>query len=119
MAQANRQAKVLRIGIIQDGKIVQERQIRAGDPVTIGESTKCTFVLPKTHLRPSEFVLFKPTPKGYQLQFTSEMAGKISGSSSSSPASSGSAVSSLKKVFDDPSTVKKDGVATLLLTDQD
>ena len=32
MATQNRQTKVLRIGIIQDGKIVQERLIKAATP---------------------------------------------------------------------------------------
>jgi hypothetical protein len=110
MAQQNRQAKVLRIGVIQDGQMVDERQIKAGDPVTIGESTKATFVMPKVQLGSSEFTLFKPTPKGYVLQFTGEMSGKISG---------GTAVTALKKLYDDPSTPKKDGVASLPLGEQD
>jgi len=111
MAQQNRaQSKVLRIGIIQDGKIVQERQVKGGELVTIGESAKATFVVPKTHLNNPEFPLFKPTPKGYVLNFTGEMNGKIS---------SGTAVSALKKLYDDPSTPKKDGIATIPLGDSD
>lgn len=110
MATQNRQTKVLRIGVIQDGKIVQERLIKAGDPVTIGESPKNTFVFPKTQLKTPEFTLFKPSGKGYILQFTDSMNGKIS---------AGGAVVALKKLIDDPSVAKKNGVATLPLTDQD
>ncbi len=77
------QHKVLRIGIVQDGKIVQERLIKAGEPVTVGESTKNTFVLPPGDL-PKRFSLFVPKGKGkskgngYVLQFSDGMRGKIS-----------------------------------------
>ena len=105
-----RQNKVLRIGIIQDGKIVQERLIKANETVTIGESTKNTFVLPKSTLPTPSFVLFKPSPKGYTLAFTDAMKGKIS---------SGAAVVALQKAAEDPNVTKKDGVFTLPLTEQD
>ncbi|MEQ1503627.1 MAG: AgmX/PglI C-terminal domain-containing protein [Myxococcota bacterium] len=110
MAAQNRQGKVLRIGIIQDGNIVQERLIKPGESVTIGESPKNTFVFPKTHLRAGEFTLFKATNKGYQLQFTDKMVGKIS---------AGGAVVQLKKLSEDPSTATSNGVATVPLSDQD
>ena len=77
------QSKVLRIGIVQDGKIVQERLIKAGEPVTVGDSTKNTFVLPPGDL-PKRFNLFVPKGggkgkgNGYVLQFSEGMRGKIS-----------------------------------------
>lgn len=80
MAQPKRQAqqKVLRIGVVQDGKIVQERLIKAGEQVTVGESTKNTFVFPPTTL-PRRFMLFQPKKGGgYILHFTEEMKGKVS-----------------------------------------
>lgn len=81
MAKAKRQQaqqKVLRIGVVRDGKIVQESLIKAGEPVTVGESTKNTFVFPQTTL-PKRFMLFQPKKGGgYILHFTDEMAGKIS-----------------------------------------
>jgi len=110
MASQSRQAKVLRIGIIQDGKIVQERLIKAGESVSVGESAKNTFVFPKTHLPTAEFVLFKASGNGYILQFTDKMRGKIS---------SGGAVVALQKLVNDPSVSRKDGVAQLPLTQQD
>ncbi len=110
MASQTRQAKVLRIGIIQDGKIVQERLIKAGEPVTVGESAKNTFVFPKTHLDAPEHVLFKASGNGYILQFTEKMKGKIS---------SGGAVVALQKLATDPSVSKKDGLIQLPLTQQD
>lgn len=109
MAKA-RQSKVLRIGVIQDGKIVQERLLKAGEPVTIGESAKATFMLPKTGLPSPEFKLFEPSSEGYVLRFTSEMKGKIS---------SGGAVVALSKLRGDNS-IKREGDSWLLsLTEQD
>ena len=110
MASQARPAKVLRIGIIQDGKIVQERLIKAGENVSVGESAKNTFVFPKTHLTAAEFVLFKASGNGYVLQFTEEMKGKIS---------SGGAVVALQKLATDTSVSRKDGVLQLPLTQQD
>lgn len=110
MASQTRQAKVLRIGIIQDGKIVQERLIKAGEPVSVGESAKNTFVFPKTHLASAEHLLFKVSGNGYILQFTEKMKGKIS---------SGGAVVALQKLASDPSVSKKDGLILLPLTQQD
>lgn len=109
-AQARQAAKVLRIGIIQDGKIVQERLIKSGESVTVGESAKNTFVFPKTHLPSAEFAIFKASGKGYVLQFTDKMRGKIS---------SGGAVVALQKLVGDPSVTRKSGVAQLPLTIQD
>ncbi len=81
MAKAKRQSlqqKVLRIGVVQDGKIVQERLIKAGEEVTVGESTKNLFVFPPTSL-PKRFQLFQPKKGGgYILHFTDGMEGKIS-----------------------------------------
>lgn len=102
--------KVLRIGIIQDGKIVQERLIKYGEPVSVGESAKNTFVFPKTHLPKAEYALFSMTPKGYMLNFTEKMRGKIS---------SGGAVVGLDKLRADPSVTKGNGRWRLALTEQD
>lgn len=109
MAAQSRETKVLRIGIIQDGKIVQERLVKAGESVTVGESAKNMFVFPKTHL-PGEFTLFHASNKGYALHFTEEMKGKIS---------SGGAVVALQKLSKDPSVQKQGNVFVLPLTQQD
>ena len=80
MAQPQRQTqqKVLRIGIVQDGKIVQERLIKATESVTVGESTKNTFVFPPTSL-PKRFQLFQAKKGGgYIMHFTDGMQGKVS-----------------------------------------
>jgi hypothetical protein len=78
MAKEHQLKKVLRIGIIQDGKIVQERLIKAGEPVSVGESAKNTFVFPATRLPSAEFLLFGATNDGYALRVTEHMRGKIS-----------------------------------------
>lgn len=69
--------KVLRIGLIQGGKILEERLIRAGQSVTIGESTKNTFVLPSSFL-PKQYRLFVARGPQYHLVFTEQMQGKVS-----------------------------------------
>lgn len=72
-----RHQKVLRIGIIQDGKLVQERFVKHGDPVTVGESPKNTFVFPKTSIEQAEFTLFAYRGQQYHLRLTEGMKGKM------------------------------------------
>ena len=110
MAAQAQQAKVLRIGIIQDGKIVQERLIKQGENVNVGESPKNTFVFPKTALPRAEFPLFTAKNGAYQLQFSEQMKGKIS---------SGGAVVALDKLKSDPSVSKQGDVWRLPLTEND
>jgi len=110
MASQAQQAKVLRIGIIMDGKIVQERLIKAGQTVTVGESAKNGFVLPKSHLPKAEFPIFVAKGNTYVLNFTEQMKGKIS---------SNGAVVGLEKVRTDPSVPQQQGIWKLPLSDQD
>jgi hypothetical protein len=70
--------KILRIGIIQNGKIVEERLVRKRENVTVGQSTKNTFVVPASNALPRTFVLFELTPAGYALNFTDAMDGRVS-----------------------------------------
>jgi hypothetical protein len=67
---------VLRIGILQGGKIVHERLIKAGQSVTIGESEKNTFVF-KAHQLPKRHTLFRSKGEQLALCFTDEMGGMI------------------------------------------
>src|SRR5262245_8876295 len=71
--------KILRIGIIQGGKIVEERLVRKRDNVTVGQSTRNTFVIP-TDALPRSFLLFEVSghTHGYSLNFTDGMDGRIS-----------------------------------------
>lgn len=70
------EGKVLRIGIIRGPRIVDERLVRAGQDVTVGESERNTFVLPPSHL-PPQHKLFVARPDGYYLAFDGRMRGKV------------------------------------------
>ncbi len=69
--------KVLRIGIIVEGKIVQERLVRAGTSVTLGGPTS-TFDVTGTGL-PEGFELFAyhKADKAYALQAPAEVDGRM------------------------------------------
>ncbi len=69
--------KVLRIGIVQAGKVVHERLVAPGQSVSIGESPKSTFVVPAKSI-PKKFVLFVAKGDKYFLNYTDAMKGKIS-----------------------------------------
>ena len=60
-------AKVLRIGVVVEGKIVQERLIRAGEAVSVGEGPRNTFVLAGTRLGEGQTVF---SVKGRQYALT-------------------------------------------------
>lgn len=71
------QPKVLRIGVLQGGKVVQERVVKAGQDVTIGESPRCTFVVTGKGV-PKRYSIFTFKSGQYQFAFTQEMDGKLS-----------------------------------------
>ncbi len=70
------QTKVLRIGVLLGGKVVQERLVRPGSDVTIGSSPRNTFVVDAKGV-PTRTTLF--TSKGHKtsLCFTEAMKGKV------------------------------------------
>jgi outer membrane biosynthesis protein TonB len=76
MAQKN-DRKILRIGIIQNGKIIEERLLRKRDPVTIGQSPRNTFVLPTSPF-PRSHGLFELKGGVYHLVFKDTMEGRVS-----------------------------------------
>jgi len=69
-------AKVLRVGVIRDGKIIEERQIRHPSPVTIGQDGANTFVIPASEL-PASFPVFDHRNGQYTLLFTDRMNGRV------------------------------------------
>ena len=69
--------KILRIGIILGGKIVEERLIRTRETVTIGQSAKNTFSIPAPEL-PKTWPLFSAQQGKYSLHFAEGMDGRIS-----------------------------------------
>ena len=69
--------RVLRIGVIQGGKIVEEQIARRRENVSIGQSEKNTFVIPHPKL-PGKFVLFEIKSGKYILNIKDFIGGKIS-----------------------------------------
>ncbi len=69
--------RILRIGVLLGGKIVEERLIRERAPVTIGQSMKNTFSIPVEGL-PLEFTLFAIDENKYSLRFLGKMDGRVS-----------------------------------------
>lgn len=68
--------KVLRIGLIQNGKIVEERVIRTRETVSIGTSERNHFIIQSPGL-PSRFELFQLVGQDYILNFTEQMTGRV------------------------------------------
>jgi hypothetical protein len=68
--------KVLRIGLIQSGKIVEERIVRKRETVSVGPSEKNHFIVQATNL-PSRFELFQLVGNDYILNFTADMKGRV------------------------------------------
>jgi len=68
--------KVLRIGLVQGGKVIEERVIKQRTHVTVGPSEKSTFVLPTKSLPPT-FKLFELVGNDYCLNFIEGMTGRV------------------------------------------
>ncbi len=68
--------KILRVGVIQGGKIIEERHLRKRDNVTVGQEAKNTFVVPASNLPPS-FPVFEFKTNQYFLVFTEQMDGRV------------------------------------------
>ncbi|HUL61386.1 MAG TPA: AgmX/PglI C-terminal domain-containing protein [Anaeromyxobacteraceae bacterium] len=75
---AERQAKALRVGVIQGGKIVEERVVPARQPVSIGTSPRNTIVVPQSDL-PATFQIFSWSGDRYVLAFAEGMEGRVQG----------------------------------------
>lgn len=70
--------RILRIGVLLGGKIVEERLIRERTAVSIGQSMRNTFSIPIEGL-PLEFTLFALDERGkYHLRFLQKMDGRLS-----------------------------------------
>ncbi len=76
--QAALRPRILRIGVLLGGKIIEERLIRERTSVTLGQSMKNTFSVPVEGL-PLEFTLFAlGNNNQYSLRFLSKMDGRLS-----------------------------------------
>ena len=69
--------RILRIGVLLGGKIIEERLIRERVPVTIGQSAKNTFSIALENL-PREWTMFALDDGQYRLQFGPKMDGRVS-----------------------------------------
>jgi outer membrane biosynthesis protein TonB len=68
--------KIMRIGIVQGGRIVEERLVRKRESISIGQSSRNMFVVPADAL-PKEWMLFQQTPRGYVAHFADAMDARI------------------------------------------
>lgn len=68
--------KVLRIGVIQGGKIIEERIIRNRETVSVGTTEKNTFTIVAPNF-PARFELFPMSGGTYKLNFIDGMEGRI------------------------------------------
>ena len=75
-AVASSGPKVLRIGLIQGGRVVEERIIKQHTTVTIGANEKNMFVIAGGDL-PASFRLFELVGSDYHLNFTAAMKGRL------------------------------------------
>lgn len=79
--QPNPSAKVLRIGLFQNNRIIEERLLRTAKTVTIGSDISKrvdnTFVVPASDL-PKSVMVFEASKAGqYVLHFTTQMTGRV------------------------------------------
>jgi TonB family protein len=75
MSDGNKK-RVLRLGIIQGGNIVEERLLRNRDTISIGQGPRNTFIVPIPQL-PKSYTLFESTSNGYHLIYEEHMEGRI------------------------------------------
>jgi outer membrane biosynthesis protein TonB len=68
--------KLLRVGIVQGGRILEERHV-LGEDVTLGHDAKNTIVLPPSEALPAKFALFEYRNNQYQLVFDDTMHGRV------------------------------------------
>lgn len=68
--------KVLRVGLVLGGKVIEERVIKQRTHVTIGPSEKSTFVTPGKNV-PSNFRLFELVGNDYVLNVLDSMTGRL------------------------------------------
>jgi hypothetical protein len=77
--RSTRPTKILRIGVLLGGRLVEERLVRDHGRITIGQSARSTFVVPDEALG-RETTFFEPTATGYRLVLAGGMDGFVGGS---------------------------------------
>lgn len=76
MATKQAREKILRVGIIQNGRIIEERLLRNREAVSVGQKLTNTFVIASNAFPPS-FSMFDIKGGKYQLNYTGKMSGRI------------------------------------------
>ena len=68
--------KVLRIGVVQGGRVTEERIIKQRTTVTVGSNERAVFVIPSQAVPPM-FKLFELVGSDYHLNFLDGMTGRV------------------------------------------
>ncbi len=74
--ESDKSQKVLRIGIIQGGKIIEERRLKKRENVTVGSAPGCSFVVSSAQV-PKQFTVFEYSGNKHYLRWVDGMEGKI------------------------------------------
>jgi outer membrane biosynthesis protein TonB len=76
MAVAAPTQRILRVGVIQNGQVVEERIFRTREAITAGQGLKNSFVVASSAF-PASLTLFEVKGGQYQLRVTSAMQGRV------------------------------------------
>ncbi len=76
MAVAAPTQRILRVGVIQNGQVVEERIFRSRETVTAGQGLKNSFVVASSAF-PASLTLFEVKGGKYHLRVTSAMQGRV------------------------------------------
>lgn len=76
MRSVGTMTRALRVGVVAEGRVVDERLLRDERTITVGSHEGCTFVLGGVDV-PSSFTLFEVTKGGVLMRFTEGMHGRI------------------------------------------
>lgn len=101
--------KVLRIGIIQGGKIIEERRLKRRETVSVGSTPKSTFVVNAASV-PKAWDMFELVGNDYWLRFGDDMDGRVQ--------SGESAVTDFATLRKNPDTQKRGGAFVVKLNDE-
>ena len=100
--------KVLRIGIVQRGKIIDERELKKRETVSVGTDERATFTAISDAM-PKKFDLFDYDGQNYFLRFESTMEGRVQ--------LDGQKVADFSRLREQRKVVQRGGVEAVPLTD--
>src|SRR5262249_9394467 len=69
-------SRVLRVGVVQSGRVVEERHLRPHARVTVGRDARNNVVIANAHV-PGSIPLFEHSDNRYQLLFSEGMQGRV------------------------------------------